>query len=206
MFTKLFKLKKLILGTITKPFMLILKLYYLKIIFTFFSSRKNIEYCFVKKNKTFPYLKQGSDLDIYLNASSNLLEDLLNYLDDSFILKFKVFNISKNIVHVDLLFNNKLIYKLDFCINKIENSIVKINNDLLNLTITNSENHTFKFSFKKFKISFPNRDYDNLIRYIEYKLYPSKIHHLEFLNKATAKEYEQLKILVEENLDKSLDL
>lgn len=189
-----------------KPLSFIVKFYYLKIIYKYFSNSNKLEYCFVRQNKYFPNLKEGSDIDIYLLESSNLLEDLINYLKSRNILKFKVFTISKNIVHIDLLFKDRLIIKLDFCLNKINNSLLKPNNNLLYQTILNSRKFSFKYAFDKFEISFPNQDFDNLTRYMEYKLYPSKQHHLNKLNKISIDQQLELSKLVKEYLGLELEL
>ena len=85
----------------------------------------------VKKNIHFPNLVIGSDIDIYLNNSNRFIEDLINIFENKLFLKYQKITKSKNKIHIDLMFKNKLIIKLDLHLGHLENSYLQKNNNLL---------------------------------------------------------------------------
>ena len=46
------------------------------------------------------------------------------------------------------------------------------------------------------RINIPSNAYENLIRFVEYKIYPEKIHHLVYLDKLSDDEQLELKVMV----------
>ena len=151
---------------------------------------KNI---FLSKSIKFPNIPQGSDFDLYVfdeDEFSKLVVDYFEKFDDYEII-FTESTIGS--VQLDLLFKGKFVYKFDlFDSTHLPNLFNKsFLEDSLNKKLFIISNLK-----KKMRINIPLNAYENLIRFVEYQMYPEKIHHLVHLDKLSDDEKSELKVMV----------
>jgi hypothetical protein len=62
--------------------------------------------------------------------------------------------------------------------------------------LESKEKYNFVYKGKKMVINLPNSNYENLIRFVEFKKFPEKAHHDEYLNNLNIEESIILKKMI----------
>jgi hypothetical protein len=135
-------------------------------------------YVLIKENQKFPFIKIGSDFDIYVLNIDKTEKEIIGYFN--VIPNFKTTRIYCDIGHnqIDLFYNDRFIYKFDLYGTDYTSST--FNDIFIEDVIQNCLQKKFYF-FKKFNISIPTKDMDIMIRIFELYLYPEKKHHKDVL-------------------------
>ena len=167
---------------------------HLTIIYSFFNTIISEEYILIKKSVKFPHIPQGSDFDLYVSDEDEFSKLVVNYFKkfDNYEIIFTESTIGS--IQLDLLFKEKFVYKFDlFDSTHLPNLF---NKSFLEDSLSKKIIHYFQYKNKEMRINIPSIPYENLIRFVEYEMYPEKIHHLVHLDKLSDDEKSELKVMV----------
>jgi hypothetical protein len=95
---------------------------------------------------------------------------------------------------LDIHYKDRFIYKFDLLDSAHMPDI--FNKSFIEDLLNKKTVHHFLFKGKKMKINIPDNAYENLIRFVEHKIYPEKIHHLKHIENLHASESEELKRMI----------
>lgn len=177
-----------------KKFYLLSAHNHLNKIYNFFSENENFDYILVKKSKDFPLIKPGSDFDLYVSNESEFANLINSYFKKYDKYETKYVNSKIGSLQVDLYYKDKFLYKFDLM--EATNVSKLFSKSFVNDSLIKKEVFSFIFKGKKMSINVPNNSYENLIRFIEQRLYPNKIHHLVYLDKLSDDQKKELKVMV----------
>jgi len=149
-------------------------LYHLWLIYSLFDRIEKNIYVLVKEHYRFPFIKYGSDFDIYTIEIEKFTEYFTNFYEKK--IKYNLtFNYKKpGNLQLDLFHKNNFIYKFD--IYSVEYKSVNHNKNFLPEVVKSRLTKNF-FFFRKFQIEIPNPIMDSLIRIFELHTFPNKLHH-----------------------------
>ena len=164
------------------------------LVFRFFESIKNIRFVLIRKSSFFPYIKQGSDLDI-LTSNLELFENEIS----KFINKYKKVNLkiihkSSNHYQFDIFLGKIFFFKIDlispkYCLNDLNNSEI-----FLEQILNRKKIFTFRYLLKSYKIFIPSNLDEIILRYLEFQNYPHKVHHKDYINSQSESIFEEINI------------
>ena len=159
-------------------------IYHLWIIYNLFNSIEQNIYTLVKEDPRFPFIKYGSDFDIYTIEMEKFSEHFINFYE-----KKNKYNLTSNYLkpgnlQLDLFHNNQFLYKFD--IYSLDYESINHNKNFIPEVVKSRFTKNF-FFFKKFQIEIPNATMDTLIRIFELHTFPNKQHHSKKLKSQSNK-------------------
>jgi hypothetical protein len=163
-------------------------------IYIFFKEIKNHDYILIKKSKSFPNITQGSDFDLYVNKKSKFISLTKSYFEKLDNYRIDEIEIKKQKTHLDLYFKNKFIYKFDLIDSTHEISM--FNKSFFLDALESKVKYNFVYKGKKMVINLPDSNYENLIRFVESREFPEKVHHYEYLDNLNTEEAVILKKMI----------
>ena len=163
-------------------------------IYSFFNESLSAEYILIKKNINFPNIPQGSDFDIYVLNEESFSNSLISYFEKFENYKITLMKTKIRSNQVDLYYKGRFIYKFDLLDSAHIPDI--FNKSFIEDSLNKKTVHHFLFKGKKMKINIPENAYENLIRFVEHKIYPEKIHHLKHIENLHGSETEELKRMI----------
>jgi len=185
--------KKLIL--IYKNFFLYISMKkHLIIIYSFFNEVILEEYILVKKSIKFPDIPQGSDFDLYVLNEENFSKLIVSYFEKINNYEITLIKSKLGSCQLDIHYKDRFIYKFDLLDSAHIPDI--FNKSFIEDSLNKKTVHHFLFKGKKMKINIPENAYENLIRFVEHKIYPEKIHHLKHIENLHGSETEELKRMI----------
>ena len=177
-------LKKIIIKLKKKIIWRVKSIYHLWYIYYLFSIIEKEMYVLVKSDPKFPFVKFGSDFDIFTIKRDNLVKLIVNFYSKKLKYKLTVNNKKSGNVQLDLFYKGIFIYKFDIY-NFNYNSGV-FNKALIPDVIKSSITKNF-FFLSRFHIQVPNITMDSIIRIFELHSFPNKQHHREILKRRSKK-------------------
>ena len=167
---------------------------HLIIIYSFFNEVILEEYILVKKSIKFPYIPQGSDFDLYVLNEENFSKLIVSYFEKINNYEITLIKSKLGSCQLDIHYKDRFIYKFDLLDSAHIPDI--FNKSFIEDSLNKKTVHHFLFKGKKMKINIPENAYENLIRFVEHKIYPEKIHHLEHIENLHRSETEELKRMI----------
>lgn len=159
-------------------------IYHLWFIYNLFSSLDKNKYTLVKEDPKFPFIKLGSDFDIYSIEILSLVNTFSDFYKEKFQYNLTIKNKKEGHVHLDLHFKNKFIYKFDIYSDKFKSN--DFNERFISEVIESSTTKSF-FFFIKQRVQVPNEVMDLVIRIFELDSFPNKQHHKKIIFKKPKK-------------------
>ena len=163
-------------------------------IYSFFNEVILEEYILVKKSIKFPDIPQGSDFDLYVLNEENFSKLVVSYFEKIDNYEITLIKSKVGSSQLDIHYKDRFIYKFDLLDSAHIPDIV--NKSFIEDSLNKKTVHHFLFKGKKMKINIPDNAYENLIRFVEHKMYPEKIHHLKHIENLQASEIEELKRMI----------
>ena len=167
---------------------------HLIIIYSFFNEVILEEYILVKKSIKFPDIPQGSDFDLYVLNEENFSKLVVSYFEKIDNYEITLIKSKVGSSQLDIHYKDRFIYKFDLLDSAHIPDI--FNKSFIEDSLNKKTVHHFLFNGKKMKINIPDNAYENLIRFVEHKMYPEKIHHLKHIENLQASEIEELKRMI----------
>tara|TARA_B100001057_G_C22823446_1_gene940386 strand:+ start:249 stop:815 length:567 start_codon:yes stop_codon:yes gene_type:complete len=182
----------------------IIQYYLLKKIFNLFVENQDQRYVLVKKNSNFPNLKTGSDLDLLVDDLSLFVRTVEDYFSKKILININKLEKSETNINLDFYYRKNLLYKLDLVSNL--NNFKQLNNPskFLDHMFENYTLFKYKFFYRKYAIKVPSESNDIIIRYLEFKKYPQKLHHYNFLKSKDSNLITQINRDYKEYLNESI--
>ena len=163
-------------------------------IYSFFNEVILEEYILVKKSIKFPDIPQGSDFDLYVLNEENFSKLVVSYFEKIDNYEITLIKSKVGSSQLDIHYKDRFIYKFDLLDSAHIPDI--FNKSFIEDSLNKKTVHHFLFKGKKMKINIPDNAYENLIRFVEHKMYPEKIHHLKHIENLQASEIEELKRMI----------
>ncbi len=148
-------------------------------IFKLFTAMDKDTYVLIKEDLNFPFIKIGSDFDIYVVNLENFQKKITDYFKLFINYKTTYINCEEGHLQIDLFYKDKFLYKFDLYNEDYKSEVFM--DTFIKDVIRSSSKKVFYF-FKKFTISIPSREMDAIVRIFELYIYPEKKHHIEILN------------------------
>ena len=159
-------------------------IYHLLNIYYLFSNIEKEIYVLVKADPKFPFVKFGSDFDIYTNKRDDMVKLIDNFYSKKLKYKLTVNDINSGNVQLDLFYKGSFIYKFDIYSLSYNSSI--FNKAFIPDVLKSSKTKNF-FFLSRFNIQVPNITMDSVIRIFELHSFPDKQHHREILKRRSKK-------------------
>ena len=159
----------------------IIQIYLLKEIYNFFVENQNISYVLIKKNSNFPNLKTGSDLDLLVDDLSLFVKTVEDYFSKKILININKLEKSETNINLDFYYRKNFLYKLDLVSNLNNFKHLNHPSKFLDHIFQNYILFSYKFFNRNYYIKIPSESNDIIIRYLEFKKYPEKLHHYYFL-------------------------
>lgn len=177
-------------------------LFHLFQIYKLFTLCNELNYSLVKKDPNFPFIKFGSDFDIYVENIEMFNNKIVKFFKNKKKYKTTTNTIEDGNLQTDLFYNDKFIYKFDL----YNNCFISDQHNKIFITDVINKSQMFKFYFfKEFEIKVPNSKMDTIVRIFEIKKHPSKQHHLTLLKNTSKNLIKDIKIEINIYSDKSFD-
>lgn len=140
-------------------------------------------FCVIKLDSDFPKLRKYQDLDIVTSDIQNFKNNIFQFFSSDQY-SISITKDTNNQIHFDLKYYNEFIFRFDVYFNKYESKYFILKKNFYKDLLDSSEIFKLEFNKKYFEFHVPNLEYELLIRVLELKKFPKKIHHKKFIKRS----------------------